>query len=508
MASSLQDLLAAASVSTGPAAVPVSSVSPGGVDPLGLRQINFRLMDMVLPGLNNVASRVRPFVLMTWAWRRVWQVVERAGRGGDTDERLRDFVDRIEAIYTWSQFLMVREPRIPGGQALHPLISSESYRFGGVEWHSLRGTRRSSTGLISPLNYGPGLRSMNWLLPAGPPGVFRANPELNPALDAFEEPLKAELGHDAFSLIGEVTVAREDVRRWGAMWTLDEPSRAEREASYDRLAGEHSIPARRDGFALVRAAFQVLPQEDSSAARIRATMAAAPGEWNASPAVAGVGAVWRKVQVRQVFRLALEAVLHWMVEALDGGPMASTPLARLFLSLTEQVTDEVDASSWFSRLADTEKNPVDHLNSLRDALRGTPDRPLEQTIAEALAFCIAEAPDRAEYFEAAERLPLTRARDEFARWKALTPAEFMARVLEIWVLAQHAYWCVGRGLADARGRGKTLLRLKVVMDEGGWTLTPGTRAGNPPIATPDRLESAIGLLTECRRLPSNQVMTE
>jgi hypothetical protein len=123
-------------------------------------------------------------------------------------------------------------------------------------------------------------------------------------------------------------------------------------------------------------------------------------------------------------------------------------------------------------------------------------------------FCIAEAPDRAEYFEASERLPLTKARKEFAQWKALTPAEFMTRVLEIWVLAQHAYWCVGRGLADARGRGKTLLRLKVVMDEGGWTLTPGTRLGNPPIATPDRLESAIGLLTECGRLPSNQVKTE
>ena len=169
MASSLQDLLAAASVSAGPAAVPVSKVSPGGVDPLGLRQINFRLMDMVLPGLNNVASRIRPFVLMTWAWRRVWQLVERKGRGGETDERLRDFVDWIEAIYAWSQFLVLPEPRIPGGQALHPLISSEKYRFGGAEWHALRGTRRSSTGLISPLNYGPGLRSMNWLMPVGPP---------------------------------------------------------------------------------------------------------------------------------------------------------------------------------------------------------------------------------------------------------------------------------------------------------------------------------------------------
>jgi len=29
-------------------------------------------------------------------------------------------------------------------------------------------------------------------------------------------------------------------------------------------------------------------------------------------------------------------------------------------------------------------------------------------------------------------------------------------------------------LADARTRGKQILRLRIVMDEGGWTLTPGT----------------------------------
>jgi hypothetical protein len=323
---------------------------------------------------------------MTWAWRRVWQLVEHEGRGGDTDERLRDFVDRIEEIYAWSQFLVVREPRIPGGQAHHPLISSENYRFSGAEWHALRETRRSSTGLISPLNYGPGLRSMNWLLPAGPAGVFHANPDLNSALDAFEELLKAELNHDAFSRIGEVSVAYEDVRRWGALWTLSEPTQIEREASYERLAGEHAATARRDGFALVRAALEVTPHEDGYTTRVRAAMAAtASDEWNGSAAVVGVGAVWRKLQVRQVFRLALEALLYWMVEALDGGPMASTPLARLFLSMTEQEKDEGDAESWFNRLTGFE-DPVGHLEAIRDALRGIHDRRLEQTIVEALAF--------------------------------------------------------------------------------------------------------------------------
>jgi hypothetical protein len=41
-------------------------------------------------------------------------------------------------------------------------------------------------------------------------------------------------------------------------------------------------------------------------------------------------------------------------------------------------------------------------------------------------------------------------------------------VLESRVLAQHSYWSVGRGLADARARGRILLRLKIILDEGGW----------------------------------------
>lgn len=67
-------------------------------------------------------------------------------------------------------------------------------------------------------------------------------------------------------------------------------------------------------------------------------------------------------------------------------------------------------------------------------------------------------------------------------------------------MAQHTYWCVNRGLADARGRGKTILRLRIVMDEGGWSQAPGTTLGNPPEATPDRLDTAISLLEECGRL--------
>ena len=73
---------------------------------------------------------------------------------------------------------------------------------------------------------------------------------------------------------------------------------------------------------------------------------------------------------------------------------------------------------------------------------------------------------------------------------------FVRHLLESWVLAQHVYWSVGRGLADARARGKTILRLKVVLEEGGWTLAPGASFMAPPVPTRDRLQTALSLATE------------
>jgi hypothetical protein len=55
---SLAGLTAAAGASDGPGFPPPNAVKFGGVDPLGLRQLNFNLMDEVLPGLNNVARGI------------------------------------------------------------------------------------------------------------------------------------------------------------------------------------------------------------------------------------------------------------------------------------------------------------------------------------------------------------------------------------------------------------------------------------------------------------------
>src|SRR6516225_9376089 len=95
---SLADITRAAAEADAPSFIDRSKVALGGVDPLGLRQINFDLMDEVLPGLNNVARHIRPFVVVTWAWRRARQLAEARGADKVSVDELRDFVDRIEVI--------------------------------------------------------------------------------------------------------------------------------------------------------------------------------------------------------------------------------------------------------------------------------------------------------------------------------------------------------------------------------------------------------------------------
>ncbi len=501
---SLEDLLEETRQQDEHRIVAQSKTNPGGVDPLGLRQINFGFMDRVLPDLNNVARHTRPYIVMAWAWRRVRSIVETGNTLAASDAEMRDFVDRIEAIYAWSQFLNDSKTDIPGRQAMQALILGRSYYFGGREWEARRDMRRESTGIISPLNYGPSLRTFGWLLPVEQGfGVFQPDPTLDPVLDKFEDAIRDELGHKAFNKFGPVNVRRKDVRRWGELWDLNNLAEIEKETMFCRLGGSQANNVRREGVALLVAAYTDLEKTDASPEAIRTRMADLPESWKNAASRPKVSDEWRALQVRQLFRLALEGLLFWTIELLFQGPMKSAQITQAFLNAARSVAELPTTAIEWMHSVNAEGNPVDFLRQLQVELHRKPrdDKQFTGAILGALAFCLREAPDQPHAFESADRLPLSRAKQDADAWKGLSPAEFITRIIEVWVMAQHAYWSVGRGLADARSRGKRILRLKIVMDEGGWTLTPGTtKEGPPPKATPDRLETAISLLKECDRL--------
>ena len=472
--------------------------APGGVDPLGLRQINFQLMDQVFPGLNNVARHIRPFVVVTWAWRRAAQLAISAGLSPAPTDLLRDFVDRIEVVYAWSQFLINPSADLPGRDVLAPILQSGTYTFEGAEWGKRRDTRRYSTAFSAPINYGPALRALGWLEPAEDgSGAYRASAAAGPAIDALEERISVYLEHSVFSSFGPVTLMEAEVRAWSEAWRLDDPSDAERAVAAEFLAGPAN-PKRMAGVALACAASAAAGVSEATA--VRRAMCGPPSNFVPPAEMAETMATWRKVQVRQVFRLALEALFAWSVDRLGISPSPSVALVNAFL-YAPGVPPAPSTREW---LTDVRGNlgPAEHLDALEHALQPRDRSEVPVRVLGALAFCLAEAPAAAESFEAAERLPLSMAARQAEGFLDEPPAVFLRHVFEAWLFGQHTYWSIGRGLADAHAQGKTLLRLRVVMDEGGWTLTPGA-ASPTPLATADRLETILALAGESGLISSN-----
>lgn len=458
----------------------------GGVDPLGLRQLNFDLMDAALPGLNNVGRRIRPFVVVAWAARRAAQLAERSGMSGIQDGVLRDFLDRIEVVYAWSHFLVRPFAQLPGRLVLTPFISAERYVFSGPGWEAFRKSRQASTAFTAAITYGPAIKALGW---AGPIGASRkawaSSGLFEQALDAFEGTFADELEHPVFSDLETAEVTQEDLLRWADLWDMDEITAEEEAAFADTLCGPRSHPRRRDTLILLR---EVVEDEgDLELDDLRALMAAPDPSTPARIA-------WRRLQVRQAFRYALESWFYWCLAQLESEPKSTAELVETFVSFAEGTWAAIDEpGSWLRR--STETCPVEIMSAIRSALEEDPGT-LPAAIVEALQFCLTEL-DEQRPEGRADRLPLWRARAEAEAWRSSHPADFLAHILETWLFAQHAYWSSTRGLGDARAGGKIIFRLRVVLDEGGWRLTRLGQIGSQPYPTPDRLETARGLAEEC-----------
>lgn len=501
MTPTLEQIIAAGRSSAEPGLVSPMDVTFGGIDPLGLREINFDLMDETFPGINNVANHVRPYVLTTWSWSRALEIAGQTEHevleGPEltrTLEAMEDFVDRIEVIYLWSQILRDPTVGLPGRWSLGSIPTAESYVFGGPAWTALRRQRRYSTSFRAAANYGPGLRNLGW---ARSPSRFREilvpTEVSRPAIDAFQNCLVDRLSHPAFSEFGKVRVDRKDAEGWAEAWALDTMTDVEISAAANLLAGDAADPRRQRTFALLCHVARQLDEEDLDVRTLRSLMAAS---------VKGGGSeidqtreLWRRLQTRQAFRLALESLYGWVTRQLGTAPRSTNQLVRRFLAEDAQDIPST-AREWLTGLE--EDNPVSVLGVLMRANAFAEDAPsVETAIRRTLAYCLScDLDDRST--TRLDRLPLARAKEEVMPLLARSPAEFMRHVVEAWIVAQHTYWSVGRGLADARAGGKQILRLRVVMEEGGWTLSDGRAeiegAFQP---TGDRLSTALSLAEEC-----------
>ena len=502
----ISELTAAAASAKDPFLVPSLSIGIGGVDPLGLREINFDLMDRVLPGLNNVARHVRPFVVATWAWHRAAEVARQRGLDRVREEEILDFVDRVDVIYVWSQFLRNPNADLPGRQVINPIIHADRWVFDGPNWSARRKTRRLSTALMAPINYGPALKSMGWIQQHQRySNVFLPSAAAAPAIASFEERISGFIEAPALSSFGAIEVSAADVASWADAWSLDEPSEVEQNVMRDLLMGSGAPIVRRKGFALMLAAARAVEAESSDVEKVRMAMAGAPSGFVAPDELSDAQTGWRKVQVRQLFRLALEALLYWASSQLADGARTTNFLVTHFVNEFAAGGARSATIDWLGLHEGEQSGPTELQERIVAALKDPAEANLPKEIVDALRLCLGEPQGGPDPMARPDRLPLARARADAEAWAAAgSPRDFLRNVFEKWVFAQHVYWSVGRGLADARARGKTILRLKVVLEENGWALAPGVVSASKPSPSGDRLRTALTLANECGLLTVDQ----
>ncbi|MER8954541.1 hypothetical protein NKH98_17735 [Mesorhizobium sp. M0833] len=495
----MAEILSEASAADGPSVVDDTQIAHSSVDPCGLRQTNFDLMNLVADGLNNVARHVRPFSFVSWAWRRALRLAKAEGRP-DTDATvLEDFVARCEVIFAWSVFISASQTDLPGRQAMGQLLGAQKIDFHGATWKAFREGRADSTSLSAAVNYGPGLKALGWLARNDVNGKVLVPPtDVDAALDSFEARIADRLSHPAFSSFGPVTVTREEALAWAPAWMPDELTEEERRHAARTLTGDLATATRAEGLKLLLHAAG-RPEQGSTEA-VRSALAGEDPGFEVPEGLETAAARWRRLQYRQLFRYSVESLLAWTLDRLaeSDGPLGTPALVSAFLA--EAAIDGVrPASDWLDG-TDPATPPSSATTAIADALRSQTREGLAAAIAQALALCIAHTPQDPETFDREDRLPLRRAGKEANARRQVEARELIRHAIETWAIAQHVYWAVGRGLQDARGGGKTILRLKLVMEEGGWTALPG-RSRLSPAPTPDRIETAISLAAECGLLP-------
>ena len=468
-----------------------AKASVGGVDPLGLRQINFDLMNDVFPGLNNVARHIRPFTVVAWAWRRTIALAR--------ERKLKlpisvheDFVARVEVAFVWSMLQAYEsgDIDIPGKQRIaEQWGEAKSLRFGDDDWKAFVGARRNSTALTAAINYGPGLRAFRLLVDdAHQLGVRVPGEETGQLLDAFEAQIKPMLGHKLFNDWDECSLARGKAQEWAGLWDTDNLLREERRGMRDRLRGKRASTSRRGGFTLLARACADVSADDED--RVRVAMFALD-----DPDLRDEAVSWRRVQVRQAFRLALESLFEWIIATIDDGLISTEALAQHLIDDFE-IKPEPTVRAWFARLASDGASAIDAIDDLQESF--ALGEGIGAAAVVALAVSLMSDPILYDRSDRRERLPIALAAGDLDRLGDETPQRFLQHVIESWVIAQHTYWSVGRGLADARAGAKRILRLRLVLEPGGWRVTRGRGSRGMPRPTPDRLRTAISLARESK----------
>lgn len=480
-----------------PAVVAHLPLRPGGVDPLGLRQLNFDIMDRALPGLNNVASRLRVYVLLAWAWWKAGELAAAEGGNSVSADRLRAFVDRMEVLFAVSHLLHNDFVGFVGRDTLNSrVVKNGGFDFSGSAWAKFRKDRELVSSFMAPVAYGPSAKMGLGMAVIAPlsGGAFAPVEEMMGAVRAFDAQLAPILDEAPFNRLDGGYVSVDDMARYYTYWRAADLTAVEVTAGHERLHDKENAALRRSSIDLIQHVLTVAARP-LTVREVRRALGSGQidGEPFAVPAeLLEAQRTWRALQTRQLLRISLEALLNWvMVECAV--PTHTTALAaKLFDALGRPnhptIAHWLDGPAVSSEVADPITNPVELIEELETTRQSSKPELALAGLKAATRIAMSIDGNDPLYGGQGDRLPLNLIATRLQKMADLPFDQGLEAILAEWIIGQHVYWAVGRSGDDTQ-------RLRLMLDEGGW-LSFHANPGNAN-ATPDRLATALRLMSDC-----------
>lgn len=498
-----------------------------GVDYLGLRAINLSMMDVMLPGINNVVAMIRPFSLMAWVAWRFEEGVATWAKVSTNDFEI--FKQKVETVFVFSHVNAEDAEGLPGRQQKVPSGDELQFQFSNFQ--------RSGSILDAAL-YGPSIKNLSGLGFLSASEAFQSvflkvTPSGKKLALALDKLLRLRLSDQQYEFISSLTITKKQRglidKNFHEAWGTSNVSTEEQVVFRERLLqletiGEHHSHGRRA--AVLFYALETLREMGgpATASDLRSAMTRVlPKSLLQAPQSQTFRQVqrhWQLLQVRQAQRLAMEALFGWVERCLLYAQVTNVDnLAEIaMVALQVQATEPEDANYLQKKMSELRalEGGVDELFvigtkqaeydvfGLCDALEAavkTP-HPSDEMLALALrlllvcvrfaeAFCEDPITQKEVGAGARFRLPLGMWAD-FIKSHEQQPLSFVLhKVFASFIISQHL------GVAAARsGDEKSRMRMSIE-DRGLTSLLPNAGKVLRPKRTPDRLPSALALMAEC-----------
>lgn len=512
-------------LSSSPYFIPPHEAETAGVDYLGLRAINFSMMNDLLPGINNVVSMVRPFSILAWsAWKHEEIIVEQNRTA--TPAVFKKFREKVETLFVWSHVDQGDFAGISGNQQQTPSGSRINFQFESFG---------RTVSLLDAALYGPSLKTTNGLgFVFSTDGFFKVTPVGEALAKSLDECLQRHLSKEQYrflcSLDDSAIDKKELNKNFYNAWRVDVPSTAEQSTFASSLyradqIGKQGIHANRS--AVLKLALNVLKSADEglTAAQIRERMATAvlitPSDEALSAVLNGATRTWQILQVRQAHRLALEALFGWVErclihqDAVSVAEIVELTIASMKKSEGVEINDDFVALGLeFYRCDDADvdglftagiQDParLDIFTAMTQLEEDVKTGDMESAIALRSLSLLLQCSAFTEAFRRTRstarrvnsgqlfRLPLGYWSDVVHQYAQVSLRSFLTKVYETFIISQHLGIAASRS-ADQRSR----MRISIE-DRGLTSLLGSADKVLVPARTADRLGTALALMADC-----------